>query len=62
MTSTYDNFVGGPIDPSLFNISGVDNCPQSQNCNSNNMYTFATIRVKARNTLRKIFQMTAMDN
>ena len=61
MTSTYDNFVGGPIDPSLFNIANVDSCPQSQNCNSNSAFMFSAVRVKARNTLRKIFPMPATE-
>jgi len=32
MTSTWTNFVGGPIDPNLFNIQGVDSCPMSSQC------------------------------
>jgi len=32
MNSTWSNFQAGTPDPALFNISGIDSCPQSPNC------------------------------
>jgi len=32
MNSTWANFQAGTPDPSLFNIAGIDTCPQSDQC------------------------------